>query len=46
VSRHGHSRLRVLEDSGHVCNVDQADLFNRLAIDFMKRGLAAQPGAA
>jgi pimeloyl-ACP methyl ester carboxylesterase len=47
VSRHHrHSRLQVLEDSGHVCNVDQADLFNRFAIDFMKRGLAAQPGAA
>jgi pimeloyl-ACP methyl ester carboxylesterase len=47
VSRHHrHSRLQVLEDSGHVCNVDQADLFNRFAIDFMKRGLAADPGAA
>ena len=46
VSRHRHSRLQVLEDSGHVCNVDQADLFNRFAIDFMKRGLAVRPGAA
>jgi pimeloyl-ACP methyl ester carboxylesterase len=36
VSRHRHSTLRVLEDSGHVCNVDRADLFNRYAIDFIQ----------
>ncbi len=38
VSRHRHSTLRVLEDSGHVCNVDRADLFNRFAIEFIQRG--------
>jgi pimeloyl-ACP methyl ester carboxylesterase len=35
--RHRSSELQVLERSGHVCNVDRADLFNRLAIDFIHR---------
>ena len=36
VRRHTRSStLRVLEDSGHVVNVDRADLFNRLSIDFI-----------
>jgi pimeloyl-ACP methyl ester carboxylesterase len=43
VKRHRFSVLRVLEDSGHVVNVDRADLFNLLSIDFIKRQrLAAQ----
>lgn len=46
VSRHRHSLLRVVPDSGHVCNVDQPELFNRLAIAFMQGRLAAEPGAA
>lgn len=46
VSQHRQSStLRVLEDSGHVCNVDRADLFNRYAIDFIRGRLAPQ-GAA
>lgn len=41
VSKHRrHSLLRVLEDSGHVCNVDRADLFNRFSIDFIQGRLA------
>jgi len=33
--------LRVIVRSGHVCNVDQAELFNRHSIDFLKNpGLA------
>lgn len=36
VRRHRFSVLRVLEDSGHVVNVDRADLFNLLSIDFIK----------
>lgn len=40
VSRHRHSTLRVLEDSGHVCNVDRADLFNRYAIEFIQGRLS------
>ncbi|HEX8360014.1 MAG TPA: alpha/beta fold hydrolase, partial [Longimicrobium sp.] len=34
--------LTVMEDSGHVVNVDQANLFNRLAIGFL-RGLQPSP---
>ncbi|HEV2148448.1 MAG TPA: alpha/beta fold hydrolase [Longimicrobiaceae bacterium] len=45
-ARHRYSLLRVLEDSGHVCNVDQADLFNRHAIDFMHGRLAPGAGSA
>jgi pimeloyl-ACP methyl ester carboxylesterase len=40
----GYTRLRVVPDSGHVVNVDQADLFNRLTIGFLRdprAGLAA-----
>jgi len=41
VSRHAFSILRVLEDSGHVVNVDRPDLFNTMSIDFIKKqGLA------
>jgi pimeloyl-ACP methyl ester carboxylesterase len=40
ISRHRHSTLRVLEDSGHVCNVDRADLFNRYAIEFIQGRLS------
>ncbi|MFK7846102.1 MAG: alpha/beta fold hydrolase [Rhodothermales bacterium] len=36
VSRHKHSILKVIKDSGHVCNVDQPDEFNRLSIDFIQ----------
>ena len=39
VGRHSRSSiLRVLEDSGHVVNVDRADLFNRLSIEFIRNG--------
>jgi pimeloyl-ACP methyl ester carboxylesterase len=37
VRRHRRSStLRVLEDSGHVVNIDRPDLFNRLSIDFIR----------
>lgn len=36
VRRHRFSVLRVLEDSGHVVNVDRPDLFNLLSIDFIR----------
>ena len=29
-------RLTIIKGSGHVCNVDQPELFNRLSIDFIK----------
>jgi pimeloyl-ACP methyl ester carboxylesterase len=38
VQRHRYSVLRVLEDSGHVVNVDRADLFNEFSIDFIRGG--------
>jgi len=36
VQQHAHSMLRIIEDSGHVCNVDQPEIFNRLSIDFIR----------
>jgi len=36
VQRHRRSLLRVIERSGHVCNVDRPELFNRFSIDFLK----------
>ncbi len=37
------SRLEIIKDSGHVCNVDKPDIFNQLSIEFLKgykRGIA------
>jgi pimeloyl-ACP methyl ester carboxylesterase len=46
VGKHAFSVLEVLEDSGHVVNVDRPDLFNLLAIDFIhKQRLALAAGA-
>jgi pimeloyl-ACP methyl ester carboxylesterase len=36
VSRHAHSRLEVIGNSGHVCNIDQPETFNRLAVKFIQ----------
>ncbi len=36
VQKHFNSKLEVISDSGHVCNLDQPDLFNRLSIQFIK----------
>ncbi len=36
VKKHFNSRLEVISNSGHVCNLDQPDLFNRLSIQFIK----------
>jgi pimeloyl-ACP methyl ester carboxylesterase len=36
VLRHTFSRLDVVENSGHVCNVDQPDAFNERAIAFIQ----------
>jgi pimeloyl-ACP methyl ester carboxylesterase len=33
--RHRMAVLRVIERCGHVCNIEQPDLFNRISIDFM-----------
>ena len=39
-SRHKSASLSVIENSGHVCNVDRADLFNQVTIDFIKSASA------
>ena len=36
VKKHEYSELSIIEDSGHVCNVEQPEVFNRLSIDFIK----------
>ncbi|MEI7696067.1 MAG: alpha/beta hydrolase [Chlorobium sp.] len=37
VTRHTNSRLEVIENSGHVCNVDQPKEFNSRAIIFLNK---------
>ena len=37
VARHGRSVLEVIRGSGHVCNVEQPDVFNHLAMAFMRQ---------
>ena len=37
VTKHTNSWLEVIENSGHVCNVDQPRQFNALAILFLKK---------
>jgi pimeloyl-ACP methyl ester carboxylesterase len=34
--RHRMAMLRVIDQCGHVCNIEQPDRFNRISIDFMK----------
>ncbi len=36
VKKHFNSRLEVISDSGHVCNLDQPDVFNQRSIQFIK----------
>ena len=35
VSRHFNSKLEVINNSGHVCNIDQPDVFNERSINFI-----------
>lgn len=37
VKEHKFSLLKVLENCGHVCNVEQPEIFNQLSIDFIKK---------
>jgi pimeloyl-ACP methyl ester carboxylesterase len=37
VQQHKYSTLNVLTNCGHVCNVEQPELFNVLSIDFIRR---------
>jgi len=36
VKKHLNSQLEVIENSGHVCNIDQPETFNQRAIQFIK----------
>lgn len=36
VRRHKNALLQVIEQCGHVCNVEQPEAFNSLALDFLK----------
>ena len=36
VKKHTNAVLKIINDSGHVCNVDQADLFNNYSIEFIR----------
>lgn len=36
VKRHFNSRLEVINNSGHVCNIDQPDAFNQRSIRFIE----------
>ncbi|WP_286756531.1 alpha/beta hydrolase [Roseivirga sp. UBA838] len=35
VTKHSNAYLRVIPDCGHVCNVEQPDVFNRMAMEFI-----------
>ncbi len=37
VKKHRYAELQIIENSGHVCNVDQPESFNALAIEFIQR---------
>ena len=36
VKKHLNSQLEVIENSGHVCNIDQPETFNQRSIQFIK----------
>ena len=36
VKKHFNSKLEVISNSGHVCNLDQPDVFNQRSIQFIK----------
>lgn len=36
VKKHLNSKLEVIKNSGHVCNIDQPDVFNERSIQFIK----------
>lgn len=37
VKQEENSTLEVIEKCGHVCNIEESDIFNDLAVSFMKR---------
>jgi len=36
IRKHKHCILKIIENSGYVCNVDRPDLFNLFSISFIK----------
>lgn len=40
VKEHTYAILKVIEDCGHVCNIEKPDVFNSLAIGFIQQGYA------
>ena len=46
VAKHKHCILKILKNSGHVCNVDRPDLFNFLSISFIKDQLQLKSRAS
>ncbi len=36
VKKHKNSVLRIIRESGHVCNIEQPTVFNKLSIEFIK----------
>ncbi len=46
IAKHRHSILKIIENSGHVCNVDRPDLFNFLSIAFIKEHLQLRAASA
>jgi pimeloyl-ACP methyl ester carboxylesterase len=32
-----HAQLQVMPDAGHICNIDQPELFNRIALQFLRK---------
>lgn len=34
-NEHSHAHLHIIQESGHVCNVDQPEAFNKVSIDFV-----------
>jgi pimeloyl-ACP methyl ester carboxylesterase len=37
VKSHLNAKLEVIKNSGHCCNLDQADVFNEISIHFIQR---------
>jgi pimeloyl-ACP methyl ester carboxylesterase len=42
VKKHLNSKLEIIKNSGHCCNLDQAGLFNEISIHFIKRNSGKQ----
>lgn len=46
VKHHKYAELRIIENSGHVCNIDQPEAFNAYSIEFIKRQMNRLPLSA